>query len=390
MKSLPLDEQSLSYVAGGGRDLELSRIPTAGEHAAGAAVRLTNHAGTEAGLGIVDPDNDKLRVFAIARDDFPAIDGALLGWRVENAMKLRRAVGLGEPGTAYRLLNGAGDGVPGLTCDVLGKVGVVYAYSEALLPTARRLADAVQGFARLDGVVVKTRTRGGASAVEHETLGKVAERCEAQELGATYEIHPLGGLNVGLFTDMREQRRGFSRFMNGLRVLNLFSYTGALSLAAARCGAAEVTSVDTSDGVNAWAQKNFSLSGLEPRDKRWRFESGDAVRFLARGARDRESYDAVLIDPPTFSTARGKAWTLERDYPDLIAKACAVVAPGGLLWLAANTHELASLPKLAHKGFRKAKRDATILEEGGLPPDYPTVAIQAKDRYLKIALFRIA
>ena len=134
-----------------------------------------------------------------------------------------------------------------------------------------------------------------------------------------FEVHPLGGLNHGLFTDMREHRRGLARFAAGARVLNLFSYTGALSVACARAGAATVTRVDTSAGVQAWAAGNFARSGLSDA-KRWRFETGDAVRFLARAARDKERYDLVLIDPPTFSTARGAPWTLDRDYPELIAQ----------------------------------------------------------------------
>jgi len=204
-----------------------------------------------------------------------------------------------------------------------------------------------------------------------------------------FEVHPLAGLNHGLFTDMREQRRGLARFASGKRVLNLFSYTGALSVTCARAGAASVTSVDTSAGVQAWAQSNFGRSGFG-KDPRWQFETGDAIRFLQRAAKDKERYDLVLIDPPSTSAAGGRSWALGRDYPELIAKAAAVIPPDGLLWLAANTHELGSLAKLAHKGLRQANRHAAILEQGGLPPEYPTVVAQPADRYLQIVLLRLA
>jgi 23S rRNA (cytosine1962-C5)-methyltransferase len=188
---------------------------------------------------------------------------------------------------------------------------------------------------------------------------------------------------------MREHRLRLPRFVAGARVLNLFSYTGALSVACARAGAAAVTSVDTSAGVQAWAAGNFARSGLVD-NRRWRFETGDAVRFLARAARDKERYDVILIDPPTFSTARGAPWTLDRDYPDLIARAAAVIPPDGVLWLAANTHELASLARLAHKGLRAAQRTGAIIEQGGLPPEYPTLAAQPHDRYLQVCLLRLS
>ena len=179
-----------------------------------------------------------------------------------------------------------------------------------------------------------------------------------------------------------------ARVVAGRTVLNLFSYTGALSVAAARAGAAAVVSVDTSAGVQAWAQGNFARAGLTD-DKRWRFETGDAIRFLQRAVRSKERHEVVLIDPPTFSPARGTPWTLERDYPPLIALAAECAGPGGVLWLAANSHELGSLAKLVSKGLRAANRTGVIVEQGGLPPDYPTVAAQPRDRYLQILTIRL-
>jgi len=210
------------------------------------------------------------------------------------------------------------------------------------------------------------------------------------EHGVPLEVHPLGGLNVGLFTDMREQRRGLARFAAGKRVLNLFAYTGALGLACARAGAASVTNVDTSAGVNAWAAGNFGRSGFGAGDARARFETGDATRFLQRAARDKERYDLVLIDPPGASSAAGVSWALGRDYPDLIAKAAAVISPDGLLWLASNAADVGALSKLAHKGLRTANRTGIVLEQGGLPPEYPTLVAQPGDRYLQVCLLRLA
>ena len=170
----------------------------------------------------------------------------------------------------------------------------VYAYGEGLRALGKQLAEAIVGFAQLDGAVVKLRARGGASDVpQDDRRQSAAGALDRQPSTASpYEIHPLGGLNVGLFTDMREQRRGLARFAAGKRVLNLFSYTGALALTCARAGAASVTSVDTSQGVHAWARAT-SRARASPTT-RWKFETGDAVRYLARAARDKERYDLVI------------------------------------------------------------------------------------------------
>lgn len=396
--SLVLTAEAASFVRGGGRDVVLQKLPAASGPAAlkpGQHVTLLDDNEDELGLGVFDPENGLVRVFATVEDGFRKIEGGLIGWRVEQAARLRRDLGLLEPGASdacYRIVHGAGDGLPGLTCDALGAFGVLYVYAEGLWPLARIAAEAIAGFAKLEGVVIKQRSRTTAAdgEVKQEVIGKAPpERYEAKETGVPFEIHPLSGLNAGLFTDMREHRKGLARFAAGRRVLNLFSYTGALSVTCARAGAATVTSVDTSQGVQAWAQGNFRRAGL-PDDKRWRFETGDAVRFLARAEKDREQYDLVMIDPPTFSTARGKPWTLDRDYPELIGQAAMTLPSGGLLWLAANTHELGSLARLAHKGLRAAGKLGAVLEQGGLPPDYPTLLAQARDRYLQVCLLRVS
>lgn len=388
MKSLVLPGPAAAFVAAGGRDIDTAKLAaelTAGEH-----MQLVDERGDELGLAIADPDNARLRMLASPADGFARIDGALLGWRVERALRWRKALGLPGPDHAYRIVHGAGDGLPGFACDVLGPTAVVYAYSAGLRALGKQLAEAIVGFAQLRGAVVKLRARGGADNAPQDIVGaRPDDQLVVSEHGVPFEVHPLGGLNHGLFTDMREHRRGLARFVAGARVLNLFSYTGALSVACARAGAQAVTSVDTSAGVQAWAAGNFARSGLTDA-RRWRFETGDAVRFLARAARDKERYDVVLIDPPTFSTARGAPWTLDRDYPDLIAKAAAVIPADGLLWLAANTHELGSLAKLAQKGLRAASRTGAVLEQGGLPPEYPTLAAQPHDRYLQVCLLRLS
>jgi 23S rRNA (cytosine1962-C5)-methyltransferase len=387
VKRLALSAPVASFVAGGGRDLDTARMVDLPVLATGEHVQLVDGNGDELGLAIVDPDNARLRVLASAADGFARIDGALLGWRVERALAWRRQLELVGEDRAYRLVHGAGDGLPGFACDVLGRVAVVYAYGDGLRPLGRLLAEAVVGFARLDGAVIKLRKRGGADDVLQDIIGKVDERLVVSEHDLRAEVHPLGGLNVGLFTDMRQHRRGLAGFAAGKRVLNLFSYTALLGLASAHASAASVTNVDTSEGVQAWARGNFARMGLT--GPAWRFEQGDAVRFLARAARDGERYDLVIVDPPSFSTARGTPWAVDREYPALIAQCAAVIPSDGLLWLAANHGELGSLAQLAFKGLRQAGRAGAVVEHGGLPPEYPTVVAQAHDRYLQVCVLRL-
>jgi 23S rRNA (cytosine1962-C5)-methyltransferase len=357
----------------------------------GQPLRVLDPAGRPLGLAIADPENDCVRLLARADEGVDAIDEAFVAGRVTRAHDLRVTLGLTGEGRAYRLLNGSGDGLPGFTADVFASWAVLHVYARGLVSLGRQVADAMRAQSNLRGVVIKVRSRGAASQgkVRHDIVGDAPpDALTVFEEGVPFEVHLTTGLNVGLFTDMRAHRHGLARFVRGRSVLNGFSYTGSLSVVAARAGASAVTSVDLSAGVLNWARDNFVLSGLDPARAIYRFAADDVGRYVANAARDHRAYDVIVLDPPTFSAARGASFSIERDYAPLIAAAVAVVSPGGVLWLACNTREI-SLTAIAQAGLQRAGREAQLLETGGLPPDYPTVLGHPEDRYLQVGVFRI-
>jgi 23S rRNA (cytosine1962-C5)-methyltransferase len=389
--SLVLRPDAVAAIDAGRRDLDLATATTHADGDLRRPLQLQDASGRSLGLALADPENGRLRVMTGPGEPFGELDSPFYAARVEAALERRRALGLVARGQAYRLLNGAGDGLPGLVADVYGGWAVLHAYGRALVPAARELAGVLIGGADLQGVVIKLRGRGAAARGEiaQEAHGAPPpERLVVSESALRFEVHLLGGLNVGLFTDMREQRAALARHAAGQAVLNGFSYTGALSVASAMAGAASVTSVDLSAGVQRWARDNFRLNGLDARDSRWRFEVKDVGRFLADAAASGRRFGLVLLDPPAFSTARGAGFAIDRDYPALIASACATLPSDGLLWLACNART-SRLADLAAAGLRQAGREANLVEEAGLPADHPTLPAQPEDAYLQIALYRL-
>jgi 23S rRNA (cytosine1962-C5)-methyltransferase len=353
----------------------------------GQPVRLLAPDSQPVGVAVADPENELLRVYAPA---VVPIDLALLKKRVARAHARRLALGLGSADCAYRLIHGEGDDLSGFTCDVFGAFAVVWAYSRGLSTIGRMVAQAVQGVTGVRGVVVKVRPKGGVKAgqLKQEIVGETPpEALTVTELGVPYEVHLLGGLNVGLFLDMREERRGLGRFVRDRTVLNTFAYTGALSVTAARAGASAVTSVDLSSGVLSWARENFRKAGLDPADPRYRFETSDVLRFMKREKEQGSRYGTIIMDPPTFSAARAHAWSMRDDYPELIALAMDLVDDaGGFLFVASNEHRGKGVLAHVAGAVERASRRARILSVSGLPPDHPTHPLLPDSRYLEIAM----
>jgi 23S rRNA (cytosine1962-C5)-methyltransferase len=362
----------------------------------GRPIRIIDARGETLAAGAADPENEVARLWAHG-GDVRALDAAFFRARLAPALAFRQTLGLADGASAYRLVNAEGDGLSGLTVDVYGAYAVVTALSRGLLGHARLLAQVVlqalpDAGLPLRGAVLKARLKGSGNTPERakdDVVGEAPpEKLIVRESGVPYEVHLRGGINVGLFTDMREHRAGLARFVRGKRVLNTFAYTGALSVAAARAGAAQITSVDLAAGPLAWARANFALSELDPTPHRW--EVSDVFRFLEAERARRATYDVVILDPPTVSGARAALWAQKRDYPDLIAAACAVLPDaGGHLWISSNTHKGPSVLAHVEAGIALVKRDAQVLELGGLPPDYPTPLAWPSARYLEVCQLRV-
>jgi 23S rRNA (cytosine1962-C5)-methyltransferase len=245
----------------------------------------------------------------------------------------------------YRLVNGAGDGLPGLAVDRFEGVLVVHADT---LAEADAVAPMLGELVQPQAVYTKARPRQAsrldeaeraASAPSRPAWGEPVEKLVVREWGARYQVRPGGGLSVGLFLDMREVRRWVGASSAGLEVLNLFAYTCAFGVSACLGGARRVLNLDAARGYLAWGRENYALNGLAVDERDFVF--GDAFDWLGRLARRGQRFDLVIADPPSFGSTRAGAFSAARQYDRLVAAAAPVVAAGGTL-LAATNH--AGLP----------------------------------------------
>ncbi len=371
-------------------DLPFALFHAAPTLADGEVALLTTRTHDALALAVVDRAAMSWRIMARAPSLPATLDEAWADRCVADAVAAREFEGLPAPDRAYRVLNGAGDGTPGVLADIYGGWAVVSALTPAVESVAHLMAQGLLRRQMARGAVVKRRPRGraGDGPAVAALLGEPPpERLVVTEGPWRFEVHLTTGVNVGLFTDMRLERARITALARGRRVLNLFAYTGALSVAAAAGGAVSVTSVDLSEGVLAWARDNFALNGLSA--DLHHPVAADVSAYLAGAALRDERFDLVLIDPPSFSTARAAEFAIGRDYPALMSAACRVLAPGGHLWVASNTRGF-SLIGAAQLAISDAGRVASVQALGGLPPDYPTELSDTDARYLQTCVLRVA
>jgi 23S rRNA (cytosine1962-C5)-methyltransferase len=203
---------------------------------------------------------------------------------------------------------------------------------------------------------------------------KLPLEVEAIEAGIRYGIDFSAGYSVGLFIDQRINRASLAQSLQtrpGARVLNTFAYTCSFSVVAARFGA-KTLSLDLSKKSLTRGEQNFARNGLSLDGHR--FIADDVFAVLPRLAKRNEVFDAIILDPPTFSRNQsGAAFQAEQDYPRLIQLALAVAAPGAEILLSTNCTSIrpVDLQQMARQGLKQSRKSGRFWSNSP-PPDIPS------------------
>lgn len=199
-----------------------------------------------------------------------------------------------------------------------------------------RLLDALAAIPQALGispqrVVLKRRERQSGTR-QYERQATEGRFQEVNEGGVKLLVNLTDYLDTGLFLDHRPMRMRIQREAAGKRFLNLFCYTATATVHAAKGGARSTTSVDLSKTYLDWARRNLALNGFSERN---RLEQGDVMAWLEG---NRDSYDLIFIDPPTFSNSKRMegVFDVQRDHVQLLDLAMARLAPGGVLYFSNN------------------------------------------------------
>lgn len=362
---------------------------------AGALVPVADAEGNHLGFGLYEPEGAvALRMLAHTPEFTWNADAMLARLRAAKAYRARWV----EPGFAgaCRLIHADGDGFPGLAVDRYGEHLLVYKYARAADAYLEQLIPLLEQEHAPTGIYLQDRTRGVAAEDGSKrppaslVAGKpVAGEFEVGEDGLRFLVDVTAPVSPGLFLDLREGRRLLERISADKRVLNLFSFTGALALRALRGGAREVVNVDAAARSHARCRQNLAASGLDP--EACEALTGDVFKYLEKLRQKQRTFDLVVVDPPPFSTVKGSSFSALTGWAELAEAIAHVVTPGGEVLAVANAASVTEEEFLTAvgEGTTRAGRSARVIAECGLPPDFPVIAAFPEGKYLKIKLLSL-
>lgn len=330
------------------------------------------------GWGIFSPQNP-LAVRMLSFDKNPP-NVTYYELLLQKAKQLRQSI-VDDQTNTYRLINGEGDLLPGLICDIYGSVAVIQFDGQNMYEFWDQdwLASWLLKNTECKSVYFKPRHD---SSLKSKSWGDPIEGpyVEAKENGCAFLVDIYEGQKTGFFLDQRENRNYVKKISPNKTVLNLFSYTGGFSVYAGMNGAKSVTSVDIAQGALDLSQKIWALNQIKAPHKTL---SVDVFDYLAEN--QSEKFDIVICDPPSLAKSESQKELAMNKYVDTFAAAAKLVNKGGHLILSSCSSHISfnDFEVIVNECLSKARKRGLTLRFSGQGPDHPYPQACPHLRYLK-------
>ena len=351
-----------------------------GDGADGIA-EVVDAGGRPLALGAYSPDSQI--VARLWTFDRRMPDAALFRERFEAAARLRQEV-LPPETTGYRAVNSEGDLCPGVLLDVYGDTASLELTTAGTQTWREDLeAAARQIFAPKELVVRETGTQRDAGQSKIQNPKSQIALVPFRENGLRFLADVGSGQKTGFFLDQRDNRARLRALSRGRRVLNLFSYTGAFSVAALAGGATRAVDVDSSGAALALARRHRAENALSADGSD--FVEADVFEDLRRRVAEGQRWDAVVCDPPAFAKKKSDVERAARGYKDVNRLAMTLVSPGGWL-LTCSCSGLVDadlFQKIVFSASAEARAGFALVARQGAGPDHPVSLDCPEGEYLK-------
>lgn len=366
----------------------------------GMLVELQAYNGVPLGIGTWN-SHSSIRVRLLTHRIDEKIDEAFFIHRLAQ-LHTWKTSRLPKQTTGYRLVHAEADGIPGLIIDRFANCYVFQLHTagtELLRETIIKSLHAFHQSISSDPCTIVERSdldvrrQEGLHTQPIEVhQGEISNPILFQEDGITFSADVLKGQKTGFFLDQREARIRLQSYAKGKRVMNLFGYTGAFSLHAAKAGAAFVNTVDISHAALEIAEQQFTQNGYDTtNEERMSFLEADVFDLMEEKSLPQGPYDILICDPPALTKDARHLPQAIKAYTYLNERCLDHLQPGGILVTSSCSGRLTpeDFRSLLRIAAGRAKRDIRLLDWITQPIDHAERLAFPEGRYLKTAFLEV-
>ena len=358
----------------------------------GTVVQMLDAQGGYIATGYYGEQNKGLG-WVLTRKQSEKIDVAFFVNKIRLAAEKRADFFASDDTTAFRVFNGEGDGIGGLTIDFFNGFYMVSWYSEGIYTFRDVLYEALNIVLNTRGVYEKKRFHTNGQYVEQDDYVS-GEKGDfpliVSENGMNYAVDLNDGAMTGIFLDQRNVRKALrDHYSEGKTVLNTFSYTGAFSVAAALGGAITTTSVDLAKRSLPKTIEQFAVNGID-------YEAQDikvmnVFDYFSYAARHNLKFDVVVLDPPSFARTKKITFSTAKDYPKLLKAALEITEENGVIVASTNnaSFNMKKFKTFIAKACKESGKRYKIVEEHQLPSDFVVPHNNPEFNYLKVVFIQL-
>jgi 23S rRNA (cytosine1962-C5)-methyltransferase len=310
------------------------------------------------------------------------LDADFFSRRVDQALAWRARAGC-DP-RLCRLVWSEADGLPGVVADRYADVVVLQTLTLAMDKQKELIARVLSELPEVRHVVERNdgpvRTAEGLPLVSGVLVGGDPGEREIDVRGVRFFVDFLHGQKTGLYLDQLENYAIVAEYARDRRVLDCFANQGGFALACARHGALKVTAVESGAESAKKLRQNAAQNGF-----RISIEEEDVFAYLKTSERRGDLYDMIILDPPSFTRARGKINDALRGYRELHLRSAKLLSAEGVLATFSCSHHVSAgeFESAVAGGFSDAKRSARIIRRLGQGADHPILLNLPETSYLK-------
>lgn len=324
----------------------------------------------------------------LTRKESEQINQSFFESKIKSALHKRKQFYKSSDTTAFRVVNGEGDGLGGVIIDYYDGYYVVSWYSEGIYTFRDEIIAALQKVASFKGIYEKKRFDTKGKYIEDDDF-VAGERGEfpliVKENGVNFAVYLNDGAMVGVFLDQRNVRKQIrDKYAKGRTVLNMFSYTGAFSVFAALGGASKTTSVDLANRSLSKTIEQFSVNEIDYEAQDIIVE--DVFLYFKYAAKKKMKFDMVVLDPPSFARSKKYTFSAAKDYKNLLKETIAITENNGIIVASTNcsAFDMKKFKGFIDTAFKEMNGKYKILEEHSLPEDFRTIDQFREGNYLKV------